>query len=156
MILAVLLALVAAGLLAAGSSLGLPALAGAGLLVLGVAEAAVLVDLHGSARLLGAVPAAALLLGAGELCFALADGVRGGADTGGGLGGGGDGVGGRLRQVGWLCGLAVGGAAVAFVVLGADAVPLRRSAAVTIAGAALAALALWLLARAVHALVGED
>jgi hypothetical protein len=149
-ILAVLLALVAVGLLAGGSSLRLPALAGAGLLMLGVAEATVLVDLHGLARALGAVPAAALLLGAGELCFDLADGVRGGADTGGG------GVGGRRRQVARLCGPAVGGAAVAFVVLGAEAIPLRRSAVVTIAGAALAAFALWLLITTVHARVGED
>jgi hypothetical protein len=138
------LALLAALLLVAGSRLRWPALAGAGVVVLGLAETVPVLFLHGSARALVAVPAAALLLGAGELGLGLADGV--GADAHNN----------RRRQAGWVGACAAGAAATAVVVLGADAVPMRRSAVATIAGAALAALAVWLLITAVSALVAED
>jgi hypothetical protein len=138
------LAVLAALLLGAGSRLRWPALAGAGVVVLGLAEAVPVLFLHGTARALVAIPAAALLLGAGELSLALADGV--GAEV----------PGDRRRQAGWVCACAAGAAATAVIVLAADAVGLRRSAAVTVAGAALAALVVWLLITAVGALVGED
>jgi hypothetical protein len=138
------LAVLAALLLVAGWRLHSPVLAGAGVVVLGLAEAVPILFLHGSARALVAVPAAALLLGAGELSLGLADGV--GADA----------PGDRRRQAGWVGACAAGAAAAAVVVLGADAVPMRRSAVATLAGAALAALAVWLLVTAVSALVGED
>ncbi len=144
MIVGVALALVAVLLLAAGSRLRWPGLAGAGILVLGLAEAVPILALHGTARALVAIPEAALLLAAGELALGLADGV-GAEETRG-----------RRRQWGWVAGCAVAAAASAVVVLGADAVSLRRSAVATVAGAALAALAVWLLIAAVSALVGED
>jgi hypothetical protein len=141
---AVPLVVLAALLLVAGSRLRLPALAGAGVVVLGLAEALPVLFLHGTARALVAVPGAALLLAMGELSLGLADGVR--AESRGE----------RRRQAGWVCGCAAGAAATAVIVLAADAVGLRRSAAVTVAGAALAALAVWLLIAAIRALVGED
>ena len=144
MILALPIAALAAVLLAAGARLRWPVLAGTGVAVLALAEAVPLVAVHGTARDLVAVPAAALLLGAGELCLGLADGVRAEAP------------GERRRQAGWICGCAAAAAATAFVVLGADTLPLRRSATATVVGAALAALAVWLLVSAVHARVGED
>lgn len=139
-----LLALLSLALLAAGSRLRAAVVAGAGLVGLALAEAAVILALHGSARALTAVPAAALLLAAGEISFGLADGIRPGR------------MGDRRRQAGWVGGCAAGAAAAAFVVLGADAVVLRRSAAVTVAGAVLAGLVVWLLVAAVHARVAED
>lgn len=144
MILIAPLALLAALLGAAGARLRSPALAGAGVAILGLAVAVPIFALHGTARALIAVPAAALLLGAGELCLGLADGV--GAER----------AGDRRRQVGWVCGCAAAAAAIAFVVLGSEAIGLRRSAVATVAGAALAALAVWLLVAAVSALVGQD
>jgi hypothetical protein len=141
---AVILGLLALALLAAGSRLRAAVVAGAGLVGLALAEAVVILGLHGSARALAAVPAAALLLAAGEISFGLADGIRPG------------GTGDRRRQAGWVGGCAAGAAAAAFVVLGADAVALRRSAAATVAGAVLAGLVVWLLVAAVHARVAED
>jgi hypothetical protein len=109
---AVILGLLALALLAAGSRLRAAVVAGAGLVGLALAEAVVILGLHGSARALAAVPAAALLLAAGEISFGLADGIRPG------------GTGDRRRQAGWVGGCAAGAAAAAFVVLGADAVAL--------------------------------
>jgi hypothetical protein len=143
-ILAVALALIAAALLAVGVRLRWPVLAGAGMAALGLAEAVPILALHGAASALVAIPAAALLLGAGELCLGLADGV--GAEA----------PGDRRRQAWWVCGCAVAAAATAFVVIGTDAVGFRRSAVATVAGAALAALAVWLLVSAVYALAGQD
>jgi hypothetical protein len=138
------LGLVALLLLIGGSRLRWPVLAGAGVVVLALAEAVPILALHGAARALVAVPEAALLLGAGELCLGLADGV--GAEA----------PGDRRAQAGWVCGCAAGAAAAAFVVLGSEAIGFRRSAVATVAGSALAALALWLLVSAVYGLAGED
>jgi hypothetical protein len=141
-ILAGFLGLLALLLLGGGGALRLPALAGAGLVALGAGEALVLLLLHGSERTLAAVPGAALLLLAGELSFGLADGLRAGKGE-------------RRRLAGWLGGCAVGAAGAAFVVLGADAVGLRRSAVATLVGAGLAALVVWLLVTGVRGLIGE-
>ena len=144
MIFAAAAALIAVVLLISGARLRTPALAGAGVALLGLAAAVPVFALHGDARTLVAVPAAALLLGAGELCLGLADGVA--AET----------PEDRRAWAGWVCGCAAGAAAVAFIVLGSEAIGLPRSAAATVAGAALTALAIWLLVSAVFALVGED
>ncbi len=144
MIVAIGLAVAAVLLIGAAARLRLPALAAGGLFVLALAEGLAILLLSGSGRELAAVPAAALLLLAGEIGFDLADGVT--ADAPGA---------GRDRTT-WLGATALTAAAVAFVVLGADTIGLRRSAVATIAGAAVAAAAVWLLVHAVHGRVVEE
>lgn len=131
------LAAALAGLLALGLGrvLGGPLLPTAGLVLLLCAFVFALGTLHGTARPLSAIPAAAILLVAGELGFAPARG----------------GPGSRRERLAWLAGCALAAGVVALVIVALGAVAPARSAGLTVAGVAAAVAAVGLLVAAARA-----
>jgi hypothetical protein len=97
---------------------------------------------HGAARPVSAALAGGGLLVFGELVFALA-------------GGGGATAGQRRRTAGWLGACALGGTAVAIVVLLVASLDLARSVGLTVAGTAALVAVVWLLVSAATQ-AGED
>jgi hypothetical protein len=97
---------------------------------------------HGAARPVSAARAGGGLLVAGELAFGLADRVGAAAGA-------------RRRTAGWLGACALGGTAVAIVVLIVASLDLARSVGLTVAGTAAAVTVVWLLVSAA-AQPGED
>jgi hypothetical protein len=97
---------------------------------------------HGAARPVSAALAGGGLLVFGELAFGLAD--RGGATAGE-----------RRRAAGWLGACALGGTAIAIVVLLVASLDLARSVGLTVVGTAALVAVVWLLVSAAQA-TGED